>query len=222
MSRNFWLCTALLFAPTAGNAADAVVAEPAAVYAVTQYDWSGAYVGGFGGYGWGDGVYANIANAVRLEGDVEGGLLGARIGYRHQWGSIVIGAAASGAFANIDGSGSFGGNSTDFHTRWLANADVQLGFALDRALIYGFGGGAAAGIEHDYDGGVDVSYDEETHTGYSYGAGLEYAFTDRISGWFEARRYELDDERFGQVADVIPHTVDVDFTTVTVGVNFNF
>lgn len=203
------------------QAAD-VASEPALPAA---YDWSGFNVGVFAGVGSGEATYANFDNDTSYAGDVNGTLYGGRLGLRYQSGAWVLGAAVSGALDNIDGSGTDGVDSASFDVEWTTSADLQLGVAHDRLMLYGLVGLAAASVQHVYDSGTgsnNVSYDSRTHTGYSLGGGVEYAFSDMISGWAEARRYNLNAEDFDQVLNVISHDVDVDFSTVTVGVGLNF
>ncbi len=187
-------------------------------------DWSGLYVGIFGGAAEGDALYANIANSTRYEGDIAGALFGARAGYRYQFSPVVLGVSASAAVANIDGRGTDGVDSANYDVSWLATVDAQLGLSADRLLIYGVAGGALVGLQHDYDSiaSFDVSYSRRTHAGYSIGGGVEYAFSDNVSAWLEARYFDFGKKTFQQVADVIPHTLDTKFDTVTIGLNIKF
>lgn len=212
---------AILAGAAGAQAADLVGGAPMP----SGYDWSGFNAGVFGGWGSGDGQYANIDNEVVYSGPVDGSLYGARIGLRHQFDAFVLGASVSGAIANIDGSGTDGVDSAEFNVEWTSAADLQLGVAYERLMLYGMFGLAAASIQHDYKSGTnsgDVSYDSETHTGYSFGGGVEYAFSDMVTGWAEARKYNLGSEEFGQVTNVISHDLEVDFSTVTVGVGLKF
>jgi outer membrane immunogenic protein len=67
--------------------------------------------------------------------------------------------------------------------RWLSTVRGRVGFALDRALIYGTGGVAIAGwsINHQFtDLGFGYVYSPAsigTRTGWTIGGGLEYALT---------------------------------------------
>ncbi|MBT1159294.1 hypothetical protein J1C56_27325 [Aminobacter anthyllidis] len=82
--------TFLLATGGAGMAADAVASDQVAV----PYNWTGLYAGVHGGYSWGsgEGPYPDSAG-IRFETaypEAQGGLLGAQVGYNHQWGSLVL------------------------------------------------------------------------------------------------------------------------------------
>jgi outer membrane immunogenic protein len=87
---------------------------------------------------------------------------------------------------------------------WLATLRGRLGFAFDRALIYGTGGLALGGTT-SY-GGVwsnftapalqpsGVGTSSRTSVGYSVGAGAEYAFTSNLSLKAEWLYYNLGED----------------------------
>lgn len=188
-------------------------------------DWSGTYVGLFVGGANGDATYANISNAEFYASPIAGGIAGLEAGYRYQYGAFVAGLSLDAALSGVDGL-SNGFDRARFNVDWLVTANAQLGVAFGRALVYGTAGGALVGVQHDYDsgsfGGNDISYPRRTHSGYAIGGGLEYAFADKASISFELRRFVLEEMTFPQVLDVIPHTLDADFTAGTIGLNIRF
>lgn len=76
---------------------------------------------------------------------------------------------------------SVGGNEYEFDTTGSVRARV--GYALDHALFYGAAGwtGARGHVS------TPVGDDDATFSGWTVGAGLDYAFTDNIFGRVEYR-----------------------------------
>ena len=88
-------------------AADQGIRAPAPAYAAPVSDWTGFYVGGHAGYGWGHdpftdselpinggvpGVQVFNINPVTITGlDPKGGVYGGHFGYNQQWGNWVGG-----------------------------------------------------------------------------------------------------------------------------------
>ncbi len=89
---------ALLSLTPAAFAADMPVAQQPmdAVVQEASFDWTGFYVGVYGGFGWGD---VDVGGA---ESDVEGGLAGGTVGYNIQSGNFVYGIEADGGWAGIE------------------------------------------------------------------------------------------------------------------------
>src|ERR1700689_2984270 len=72
------------------------------------YDWSGFYVGVFGGGGMGNHNYNNgtpngFANYL-INYDSTGGIAGGEVGYNAQSGNIVVGVEGDGFWSGIKGS----------------------------------------------------------------------------------------------------------------------
>jgi outer membrane immunogenic protein len=169
----------------------------APVPAAPGYNWSGAYVGGQGGYGlgrneWPDFVDPTIPNSGKY--DVDGWLAGVTGGVNAQAGKFVFGIEGEWMWTNIKGSRSitqefpgFGSQTTSLDTRidWLAIAAARAGFVVaDRLLIYGKAGVAIAQEQHGYNfdqviTGVGSATEpvkaKAIHTGVVGGVGAEYA-----------------------------------------------
>jgi len=98
--------TAIGLAAPAVLAAERGIIAPAPAYAPVS-DWTGFYVGGHGGYGWGHDPYTdtevpinggvpgvqvfNIAPVTITGLDPKGGVYGGHFGYNHQWANWVGG-----------------------------------------------------------------------------------------------------------------------------------
>src|SRR5580704_7070010 len=80
--------------------------------ATPLYDWSGFYVGVFGGYGLGN---HNLNNALGPAGfanftanyESKGGLAGGEAGYNVQSGNYLVGVEADGFWSDIKGNDNF-------------------------------------------------------------------------------------------------------------------
>lgn len=199
-------------------AADVVEAPPPAPVAeIPLFTWTGAYIGIQGGYAWGDASVTDPDLPVNGE-SANGGMLGGFIGYNWQAGSnFVIGAEADINALWNDQDVDFGGTTLSVGNDYLASIRGRLGYAWDRALIYGTGGVAFTNLSAETDIGpftVDASDD---FTGWTIGAGVDYAFTDNWFGRLEYRYYDFGD------SDLFENTnFDVHFNTVTVGVAYKW
>src|ERR1700689_5541120 len=92
--------------------ADLPIYTKAPALASPAYDWSGFYVGVFGGGGFGN---HNLNNALGPAGfanytynyDASGAVAGGEVGYQLQSGSYVVGFVADGMWSGIKGSDHF-------------------------------------------------------------------------------------------------------------------
>jgi len=172
-------------------------AAPAALY-----DWSGWYVGGNLGYGWGQADWTwDIPGLGDLRTDTKpkGILGGAQVGWQRQSGNFVGGFEFSWDAANLknvttnpDTAGVFGGFARDFHSKIdsIFLAAIRLGIANDRWLTYAKGG---------YAGGEDIldvfrtdiqvhqTHSSQWANGWTLGAGIEYAFANN---WIAGLEYD--------------------------------
>jgi outer membrane immunogenic protein len=160
-----------------------VKAPVGSAYIPAQYLWSGYYVGFSVGWGWGnstndDPFTGTGGGSPRLSGFLIGGVTGVN----YQIGSLVVGGEGdfTGSWAKgniVDAAGSF--LRTD--VTWTSTVAARLGWAFDRVLVYGKGGGA---FDHDTntaslpDGTSDIG--STYRAGWTVGAGAEYAFTDHV------------------------------------------
>lgn len=178
-------------------AADAVVEE--AVIVAPGFTWTGGYIGGQVGYAWGNG-HAEDTLGATTDPDPDGFLGGVYIGYNHQLSNnVVIGGELDVVYANVEGTADVfeGGIPVAEYTQeleWSGAARVRLGYAVDRFLPYLAGGVAFGKIE----GGNPGSPEEfsDTYTGWTIGAGTEYAFTDNLIGRVEYRYTDFGEESF--------------------------
>jgi outer membrane immunogenic protein len=209
----------------------------------SYYNWSGFYVGGHVGGAWADKDWTQTfpaafgGNAASF--DANGFIGGGQIGYNWQTGSWVFGIEADASWSGQSGS------AVQTNTpAWTSSTDInrfgtvtgRLGFAWDRVLVYGKGGFAWANEDHAQTftpvGGPTalVSSTSATHTGWTVGAGLEYALSDNWSAKVEYNYIDLGTRSVG-FANGAPapaaravDSFDVDQTmhVVKFGVNYRF
>ena len=194
------------------HAADLTVIEETAVAAPT-FNWTGFYAGVHGGYGWAtlDTPFADIYfdGAGRKP---DGFFGGAQLGYNYQLtNNVVLGIEADAAFAELKDSGAFRvGDDDQFfeiggHSKITALGTVRAraGYAFDRFLPYVTGGFAWANAKSDVylssniPNGPNISSgDSQIFTGWTVGAGLEYAVTSNITAKFEYLYADLGSKDF--------------------------
>jgi outer membrane immunogenic protein len=222
----------------AAAAADLPVrsAPPAPIIAAAPlFTWTGFYVGGQVGYGWNanDNDFVLPGGFVVQSGDFgdegDGFLAGVHAGYNVQFGSFVVGVEGDieGVFGDDDDEDvvivgpdgvftnyGFAGSALD----WQGSIRARAGFAFDRALIYATGGFAFAGLS---DGFGIVGDDDDTLTGWTLGAGVEYAFTNNLTTRLEYR-YTNFDGGSNVFNDVDLGDNEIEFHTVRVGLSYKF
>jgi outer membrane immunogenic protein len=212
------------------------IAPPAPVY------WNGFYVGAQFGYGWGNDHTQEFATATGLPTgfdrgfDSSGIVGGVHAGYNHQIGAFVLGiegdfegSGNSGGFTvgapvAAGGIGAAAGNGTDFNSRWQASLRGRVGYATGRTLIYATGGAAFADLGYSYFTPAVRETFRSTETGWTAGAGIEWAFAP---AWSTRLEYRYTD--FGQITNsstvAFPGSTfqhDPNFHTVRLGVSYRF
>ncbi len=220
-----------------GSTGFAMAADPALPIEEipTGFNWTGGYIGAQVGYAWGDSHYSEPEYPSYYGNyDPDGFLGGAYVGYNHQFDNrLVLGAEADFAFAGIDGDSLYysGGGSYWDDTvgtadlKWSGALRARLGYAFDRFMPYLAGGLAFARYDYsfreDSGDGFDAS---ETMTGWTIGAGAEYAATDNIILRAEYRYSDFGSNRVNEADTVDWWTNEVDLKThdIRIGVAYKF
>jgi outer membrane immunogenic protein len=200
------------------------------------YDWSGFYVGAFGGGGFGN---HNLNNALGPAGFANftvnytstGAVAGGELGYNYQSGNIVFGVEGDYAWADINGN-----DATQTPTpaavdatklRAAATFRARGGIAVDRFLLFFTGGWAHGELTHtntDPVFGIDTF--SVNRSGLTAGGGIAYAWTDNLIGKIEYRYYD-----FGTYARAgspltpngqLPFNVANTYSVVTLGLDYKF
>jgi len=222
---------------TAGtaNAADIRRSPPPAVkapgYVAPLFTWTGFYVGGNLGYGWGNGsgtvtntTLAPVGALGPVAGSGGGVLGGVQLGYNWQADAFVFGLETDFQLTGSDGN--FNGRvglvpfSGTTETPWFGTIRGRLGYAADRWLFYVTGGGAYA--ENKISGRAAGVAFSDSRIGWSWtvGAGVETALTNK---WSIKGEY-----LYIGTPDVVPTRPGtslaghVDSHVIRLGVNYHF
>jgi outer membrane immunogenic protein len=162
---------AALFVAAPVSAADVPVRGP--IYKAAPapvFNWTGFYVGGHIGYGFGD---------TDLVGDdLDGFIGGVQLGYNWQFSrNWVFGIEG-------DISGTDMNNGAFAHVDYLGTLRARAGYTWDRTMLYGTGGLA-------WNRSSLLGF-HDTDTGYALGLGLEWAFAPAWSAKVEYMYYNFD------------------------------
>ena len=220
-----------LVSPVLG--ADLPTYSKAPALAAPVYDWTGFYVGGFGGGGYGN---HNLDNALGPAGfadftvnySSQGELAGGEAGYNVQSGRYVFGVEGDLFWSNINGGDAFALGSNDAtNLRWGGTLRARSGFTVDRLLMFFTGGWAYGDLVHtntDPVNGVDQF--TNNRNGLTGGGGIAYALTGNLIGKLEYRYYD-----FGAYSRAgtpltpngqLPYTVNSTYSVITLGLDFKF
>lgn len=243
MKRMLFVSAVALAAATPAFAADlpqpmAPPPQAPATYvppAPPVYNWGGIYVGINGGYGFGSSDWEPSGGTATGNFDINGPLVGGTIGANFQSGQFVFGVEADGDWADLSGSTTNtttcgGGTSCTFQTSddWLATIRGRVGYAFDRVLLYGTGGGAVGDVKSTLTSpGLTSVSSSSTEFGWTAGAGVEFALTDNITAKVEYLFVDLSNGSFGCTAGgacsgttTVPVTFDA--SLIRAGLNFKF
>jgi outer membrane immunogenic protein len=197
------------------------------VYAPQAYNWSGFYIGGNIGGGFADSSWSDPFSGGYNRFDKGGFIGGGQIGVNAQFNWLVVGVEGDFDWTGLTSSGSDSfRNAINNKTEWTSTATGRIGAAFDRLLVYGKGGVAFA---HDNSSLSDVfgatASTSMTRTGWTAGAGLEYAL-DR--NW--STKLEYDYLGFGAEALNLPtpafpgyaSNASLNVQEVKFGINYRF
>ncbi|TIO10712.1 outer membrane protein [Mesorhizobium sp.] len=223
------LATAFILAPLGmASAADINEALP-----VDAFSWSGLYAGVHVSYVAGnsdlfiDGGFGGGGTDLTSSMDPDGFIGGIHVGFNQEMANrFVLGAEADISYNDADGLTTFSSGLLKSEIKWSGSARLRAGYAFDRTLPYITAGVAAAKYEATLITGTptgDILIHDETHIGWTVGAGVEHAFTDK---WIARVEYRYSD--FGSqdlsIADGVNTVADVDLQThdIRVGLSYKF
>ena len=213
------LAAALLATPFAAVAADfkTPVYKGVPRSVISYYNWSGLYAGLNVGYGTGTSEWEIFALDVKPKGTT----YGATLGYNWQAGALVYGIEADYNLSNMKGSAvCVVVLACETSNTWFATFRGRVGYAFDRFMPYLTGGGAYGNIKASINS-VPALEASETKFGYTFGAGLEYAFLGNWTGKIEYLYVNLGSFDPGFTAPVAS-TVSFDASVIRVGLNYKF
>jgi len=174
--------------------APAVVAPP--------FSWTGFYIGGNVGAGWGRGEINDTVGFVNFATSNNASFIGGgQIGGNYQIGAFVIGAEAQfDWFANNSNSGpgvflpAVGQTiRVSANDRWVTTLAARAGWAINTVLLYAKGGGGWVGAGNfavtNVGTGASVALsNSNSNTGWLAGAGVEWAF---LPNWTVRAEYDF-------------------------------
>jgi outer membrane immunogenic protein len=239
MRRLIVLATAMLTAVVPAFAADLTAAP--APGAPVPFSWTGCYIGGQFGFGFGDdGTTSPLGTSVSFTatGFVGGGQIGCDYQFAPRW---VVGVEGQAAWTNLTNSHAstvrnmvtgvtLPSNST-LHNDFLASLTPRLGYSIvDGVLVFAKGG--AAWTDEKYDiaftnlQGIAVDPSaSRTLSGWTVGTGLEWAFAPHWSSTIEYDFYDFGSSGIFLTAPLATVTVanlKDRINAVTLGVNYHF
>jgi opacity protein-like surface antigen len=203
------------------------------------HNWSGLYLGDTVGGLRGTEHWRWVGVSGGVDPDFAGYLLSSQVGYNWQMGRIVMGVEGDFGFANGRGGVSCSNPafSCEANVDDLAFVTARLGYAWGRAMLYAKGGVAFGNVtaQSHWNAGTGDLWDYNNdspytlaktastsnwETGWTVGAGMEFALTDRWSAKAEYMHFDLGSERF-TIAHPTQADVNVYGDVVRVGVNYH-
>lgn len=201
------------------------------------FSWTGFYIGGHLGYGWGTSSSANrsgVGNGDAFDGasgftiEPRGWLGGVTLGYNWQTDAFVFGVEGDLGYLGAEDSQRSSTAFTSADYGGYGTLTARIGYSDDRWLFYGKGGAAFADIENRAGavvGGVndasDFTKNHDVHTGWALGGGVEFAFQPNMSLKAEYLYMDFGDDDSGNLdGDVFRHENDIH--TLKVGLNYSF
>ena len=224
---------ALLPAYQSATAADLPVRpayNPPPVMVAPAPTWTGCYVGGNIGAGWGRGEITDVNSGAGVSATNTGFVGGGQIGCDYQFaGGFVIGARDmfDGTSLNSGSTftaGNFVNDTANSKTQWFNTLTARLGYAVQpNALIYMLGGGAWTRTTQTITNpaGVQIGQFANNKGGYVIGGGFEYMFARNWSTFLEYN-YMNFGTNSGTTATGLPVSLKHDTQTVMAGINYRF
>jgi outer membrane immunogenic protein len=183
--------------------------------AVPTFTWTGIYLGANTGLAFG----RFTGDGNQYWGQQTGASVGLTGGYNYQTGQAVFGVEGDIGIANPSGANGLAVHGTG-KTTSIGTLRGRIGYAVDRALIFATAGYAGANVKGTLTGtGFDYS-NSNYHNGFALGAGLEYAFTNNISG--KAEYLYTDFGKIGYGGAVLPISAGSRLSQLRAGVNYHF
>ena len=202
--------------------------------------WTGFYVGGHLGYGWGldDSPFnVNVLNVVSQGGNrsIKGPFGGLQVGYNFAIGQFVVGLEIDASLSDIDGNspiinGANTGN-TQARVESFGTGRARIGYLFGNALAFGTGGVALGRVETSRTqltgtvfNATPGSIDRATYTssGWVVGGGVEFALAQHWTAKIEYLYVDLGTNTVTRVLaeQRVDHTVTL--STARIGLNYRF
>jgi outer membrane immunogenic protein len=198
------------------------------------FTWTGFSVGAHVGGTWGktsvtETPLCGTPCVSTFDHSASSAIGGVQANANYQMGAIVLGLATDISASGYDNKALFPCCAPDYvqtRIKWEASIRARLGYAFDRLLLYVTGGVAFAEIERKYYtfGPDTLDSFSQVRTGWTIGAGAEYAFTQNWSVFSEYRYSDYGHSTYIPPSFAVPTSERHHDTThgVRVGVNFRF
>jgi outer membrane immunogenic protein len=160
---------------------------------VPVYNWTGFYIGGNAGYAFASNLSSTgcITNSVGFPAlntacpgtiaasSASGFAGGGQIGGNVQWNALVLGLEGDWQWSGQQSTVTGPDLSGTVKLPWFATARARVGVAADRVLFYATGGAAWIDVNNTFNEvatGTQLFSGSNTRTGWTAGAGVEWAF----------------------------------------------
>jgi outer membrane immunogenic protein len=145
--------------------------------------WTGFYAGAGGGGAVGLFSFFHPATGIDTGSTLHGGLAGGDLGYNRQVGAWVYGFETDLSWADISGSAPCVNPVFTCAAKvdWFGTARARIGWAADRFLPYVTGGFAYGNEQRDSFGLGTALTQNQIHTGWTLGTGIDYALSPNWS-----------------------------------------
>jgi len=195
-------------------------------YVPPVFSWTGFYLGINGGYGFGQSDWSDPNDGSTGSFNTSGFLIGGTLGANYQIGSFVIGLEGDGDWNDANGT-TFNGSCAvvgcTTRSDWLATVRGRAGFAWDRVLFYGTGGAAFGDVQG---AAGALPFASGTQTGWTAGAGIEWAFAPNWTGKVEYLYVDLGNFSCPATSCAatggIPTTITFTENIIRAGINYKF
>lgn len=190
---------------------------------VSLYNWTGFYIGGDLGGGWGHHDRSVVPPGFQNSYTSSGLIGGLHAGYNWQKQSIVFGLETDINLTGIKGDdASAGGTLDSTKLKWIGSTRGRIGYAWQNFLLFATGGWAYAGLEHFNDAAPGQTF-TPTRNGWTLGGGLEYGLSRNWTVRADYRYYALGTyQNLAPTNGILPYEVKNYYQTVTAGVSYRF
>jgi outer membrane immunogenic protein len=223
--------------PASAEGLPTYVPPPVYVPVAPISPWNGIYLGFQGGFAWTDADwrFQNISHFNDFFGDrfgnsPNGGIFGGQVGFNKQIGRVIWGLEGSVVGADIrDTSRSpfFLDDRLRSEVDLIWTVTGRLGYDWGAMLTYVKGGYAGANVEISARDLITPvrARDDETHNGWTVGAGVEYLVSPQVVFGVEYSYFDFGDRSHRTFdTDGTPFAVDTDVTAqvVTARLSYKF
>jgi outer membrane immunogenic protein len=203
-----------------------VPAAPVA-YAPQVYNWTGIYFGGHIGEAYSSSTWTDPFGSTSNDQFSSWGFLGGgQVGANAQFNRLVIGVEGDFSWINSSNKGTDSiGEALTTNTQWTSTVAGRIGAAFDRLLVYGKGGLALAEDQSSLtDLGSNTATNTFLRTGWTVGAGLEYALDDHWSAKLEYDYLGFGSQtmNFTTPLESVSSDASLNLQEVKAGLNFRF